>query len=122
MSGIIFCHLLHTLWCECDMKSAAADRKKECQINFISNLFTLCQLKSQIHMVRYCLFSIVVPTCTIFKFLFKFLILIKLIIDIVYMHRYNWKAKRISCVLFDSYSSFTFVGTHEHDKVVAHSC
>ena len=35
---------------------------------------------------------------------------------------YNWKAKRISCILFDSYSSVTLVGTHEHDKVVAHSC
>ena len=73
MSGIIFCHLLHTLWCECDTKSAAVDRKKECQINLISNLFTFCQLKSQIHMVEYWMFSIVVPTCIIFKFLLNLL-------------------------------------------------
>ena len=77
----MFCHLLHTLWCECNMKSEAADRKKECQINFISNLFTFCQLKSQTHTVKYLLFSIVVSTCIIFKFLFKYLIFIKLIID-----------------------------------------
>ena len=31
---------------------------------------------------------------------------------------YNWKAKEISCILFDSYSSFKLMGTHEHDKVM----
>ena len=31
---------------------------------------------------------------------------------------YNWKAKGISCILFDSYSSFKLMGTHEHDKVM----
>ena len=30
----------------------------------------------------------------------------------------NWKAKGISCILFDSYSSFKLMGTHEHDKVM----
>ena len=44
--------------------------------NFAFCLFTFCQLKSQIQMVEYWLFSIVVPTCIIFKFL-----LVKLIID-----------------------------------------
>ena len=35
----------------CDTKSAVADRKNRMQNYFISNLFTICQLKSQIHMV-----------------------------------------------------------------------
>ena len=33
---------------------------------------------------------------------------------------YNWMAKGISCILFDSYSSFKLVGTHEHDIVLTH--
>ena len=35
---------------------------------------------------------------------------------------YNWKAKGISCILFDLYSCFTLVGTHGHDKVVMLGC
>ena len=33
---------------------------------------------------------------------------------------YNWKSKGISCILFDLYSSFKLVGTHEHNKVLTH--
>ena len=33
---------------------------------------------------------------------------------------YNCKAKGISCILFDSYSSFKLVGTHEHDNMLTH--
>ena len=36
------------------------------------------------------------------------------------MYMYNWKAKGIPCILFDLYSSFKFVGAHEHDKVLTH--
>ena len=30
--------------------------------------------------------------------------------------------RNIFCILFESCSSFKLVGTHEHDKMVAHSC
>ena len=33
---------------------------------------------------------------------------------------YTWKAKGISCILFDSYSSFKLVGTYEYDNVLTH--
>ena len=36
------------------------------------------------------------------------------------MYMYNWMAKGVSCILFDLYSSFKFVGTHEHDNVLLH--
>ena len=38
------------------------------------------------------------------------------------MYMYNLKAKGISCILFYSDSSFKLAGTHEHDKMAAHSC
>ena len=40
----------------------------------------------------------------------------------IHVHAQLEGKRNIFCILFDPYSSFKLVDTHEHDKMAAHSC